>query len=689
MTASGFRVPAGSPRNKKFQGGVISLLIILMALVASPASAHATLVSSDPPAGAVLTNSPQQVILQFSEDLDPTFSRVELWNTNGDVVVPGPGEIPPGQTRTLILTTGMLPNGTYSAVWRARSLIDGHVTAGNVGFSVGEGSPQASRLPPVGTPPSATVPPPIADAVTRWLSYLFAALIGGSLLFALLIWQPIYTPIDTIGEADVNVGRLLRWLGSIGLVGLSAATLAFLVVQASNASGGNLAQALSSPLIDFLRTRTGILLGIRLALILGLGILVFYLPSLGRGPSVLWWIASLFLGAVLLTFSLQSHGASLGSVLAIILGWVHLAAMCAWLGSLVPLVLLITSSRDYERLPDFPDLRVLIHRFSAVALISVGTLIVTGLYSAWLHVKTLEALELTSYGRILIIKAIIVVLLTLLGAINLLVLSPKLPEAVQWLRHTTRTELILGALVLAAAGALTSVSPAYDALAAQRREGFVETVDTDGVHLIFRIAPLEVGFDEFAVDVTDTRLGASSRPGIVLLRFQAQQNSLGETQAETVTEDNIRYTLRGSYLTVQGVWRITVIVRRPGFDDVRYVFTVSVGAPAASGQSANTGPQNPIQPDAASVSRGQPLYQSWCVPCHGVAGKGDGPIGITLNPPPADLTAHTAPGVHTDRQLYLWITNGYPNSQMPAFKGQLDDQQRWDIVNYIRTLAQP
>src|SRR4029450_10957594 len=111
---------------------------------ASPASAHATLVSSDPPAGAVLTNSPQQITLQFSEDLDPTFTQVELWDASGDVIVQGPGEIPPGQTRTLILTTGTLPNGTYSAVWRARSLIDGHVTTGNVGFSIGEGSLQAS-----------------------------------------------------------------------------------------------------------------------------------------------------------------------------------------------------------------------------------------------------------------------------------------------------------------------------------------------------------------------------------------------------------------------------------------------------------------------------------------------------------------------------------------------------------------
>ena len=70
-----------------------------------------------------------------------------------------------------------------------------------------------------------------------------------------------------------------------------------------------------------------------------------------------------------------------------------------------------------------------------------------------------------------------------------------------------------------------------------------------------------------------------------------------------------------------------------------------------------------------------------------MSGKGDGPVGITLNPRPADLTYHATPGVHTDGQLFEWIANGYPNSAMPAFKTYLSDTDRWNLVNYIRTLA--
>jgi mono/diheme cytochrome c family protein len=61
---------------------------------------------------------------------------------------------------------------------------------------------------------------------------------------------------------------------------------------------------------------------------------------------------------------------------------------------------------------------------------------------------------------------------------------------------------------------------------------------------------------------------------------------------------------------------------------------------------------------------------------------------LTLIPPPADLYQHTQPGVHPDGRLYDWITNGFSgNSQMPIFKDILTDDDRWNVVNYIRTFA--
>jgi copper transport protein len=116
--------------------------------------------------------------------------------------------------------------------------------------------------------------------------------------------------------------------------------------------------------------------------------------------------------------------------------------------------------------------------------------------------------------------------------------------------------------------------------------------------------------------------------------------------------------------------------------------TIVANSNAATGRQETTLP-NPIQPDAASIDAGHALYAQYCVSCHGTEGKGDGPVGMTLNPRPADLTIHTAPGVHTDGQLYEWITNGFPGSAMPAWGGVLSETDRWNLVNYIRTLGQP
>ncbi len=93
-------------------------------------------------------------------------------------------------------------------------------------------------------------------------------------------------------------------------------------------------------------------------------------------------------------------------------------------------------------------------------------------------------------------------------------------------------------------------------------------------------------------------------------------------------------------------------------------------------------------PDSQSIAAGKAVYLKNCARCHGVSGKGDGPDGLLLNPRPADLTKHGVPGVHTDAQLFDWITNGLPGTRMPAWKDKISDTDRWNLVNYIRYLAQ-
>lgn len=94
---------------------------------------------------------------------------------------------------------------------------------------------------------------------------------------------------------------------------------------------------------------------------------------------------------------------------------------------------------------------------------------------------------------------------------------------------------------------------------------------------------------------------------------------------------------------------------------------------------------NPIAADTASITRGQSIYSAQCLACHGPGGKGDGPQAAGLNPPPADFTLPHIQ-THLDQDLYFWVQNGIQGTAMPAFAGTLNDQQTWDVINYIRSI---
>jgi len=95
-------------------------------------------------------------------------------------------------------------------------------------------------------------------------------------------------------------------------------------------------------------------------------------------------------------------------------------------------------------------------------------------------------------------------------------------------------------------------------------------------------------------------------------------------------------------------------------------------------------PKNPVPADQASLARGSELFQINCSVCHGTGGKGDGTVASFLQNRPADLTS---PAVQflSDGAIFLTITNGIPGF-MPALNENLTVRERWDVVNFVRTL---
>ena len=563
--------------------------VLLFLLMPLPAQAHAGLVRSVPAIGETLDSPPGEVLLELNEDLDANFSSVRLLDANNQEVAPGPGTIDPTNARILRLPLPLLEKGSYTAMFKLRSSVDGHTTEGAIPFGVGV-VVTTSFLPPPGTPEPAMSLPVPQDALARWLNYLFAALAFGSLPFALFVWRPSYQAVRRERQrpeqavADAVLTRAMRWTTTVGGVLFVLANLFFLLTQAAAGAGVSLTQAFGAPLFGLVATRTGMLVLVRVALAALIVALTVRLPLAGAGKAQPWWAALVLAGTALLTISLGSHGAaSEQPLLAVPLDWMHLAAMVAWLGGLVPLVVAIGLGREGEK---GVALRDLIPRFSQLALLAVGILIATGSYSAWLHIGRLDIIDRTTYGQAFALKMLAFTALLVLGYVNLRRLTPRLRQrgnhTAPAFGRTTRIELVIGALALLCVGVMTSVAPSRVAWREQERLGIAQTASTADVDLTLRVAPAVIGDNELAVDVTDRRPGTAGTPAKVLFNFGMEGMQMGELQTEATTNSGERYVTRGNYLSMGGRWQIEVVFRRVGQPDVRHTFTMDIVRAATS-----------------------------------------------------------------------------------------------------------
>jgi mono/diheme cytochrome c family protein len=92
--------------------------------------------------------------------------------------------------------------------------------------------------------------------------------------------------------------------------------------------------------------------------------------------------------------------------------------------------------------------------------------------------------------------------------------------------------------------------------------------------------------------------------------------------------------------------------------------------------------RNPVPASAESVARGASLYRINCVVCHGEQGFGDGPVGRKfVDPSPVDLNKPYTQD-QADGQLFFTLTRG--RVAMPFYRDALSQQERWDVINYLR-----
>jgi mono/diheme cytochrome c family protein len=126
---------------------------------------------------------------------------------------------------------------------------------------------------------------------------------------------------------------------------------------------------------------------------------------------------------------------------------------------------------------------------------------------------------------------------------------------------------------------------------------------------------------------------------------------------------------------------------QPSFKPMEDPLPVAVNSIPVEGAAFIPGmgaPANPVVVDDISLTRGEQLFNINCVICHGQSGKGDGVVAAFFEFKPADLSSIIVQNL-SDGAIFLTISNGIAG-RMPPLNENLNVRDRWDVVNYDRTL---
>ena len=482
----------------------------------------------------------------------------------------------------------------------------------------------------------------------------------GAFAFLLLVAQPAFRNRGPeLKAAFERLDRLILRLAAWSVLWLAGIALLGLWVQLALVTDRPLFEiALPNALGAFLlSTQYGWVWLVRLVLmgILG-GLLIFQdREQDARDRWALRLAGAGLAGGLLMAQAWAGHAAAgEGSalILQITADTLHLLAVGVWVGGLPLLAVLLAWARRVDDPRADAIAAEATRRFSALGFASVLILVLTGLANAWTLVGSVPALVGTDYGRLLLLKVSLMFPLLAVAAVNLRREKPLLLDSVAERRHTN----------------------AREALGRLRRNALVEAAL--GVCILLLVGGLGV--------LPPARHLPPTWPFSFRLSWEATKNLPGVWSS----------VLLGSLIALLGLLALGYAAagrryRLPaaGVGLAGVVCGVWLAGRAIAIDAYPTTYLRPGVPyQAISIANGLRLYGEHCAFCHGVSGYGDGPAAAILRPRPADLTAkHTAD--HTAGDMFWWLSHGIKGSAMPGFQDRLSEEERWDMINFVRTLS--
>ncbi|QHO77069.1 copper-binding protein [Bradyrhizobium sp. CCBAU 051011] len=498
---------------------LVSLAALLSALcVASAAWAHATLVSSEPTDGSVLAQPPKMVQLHFNEGVTPAVvGLIDAGGKARDVATRAVGQ------SVLIVLPDDLPQGTQIVSYRVVSQ-DGHPVAGSLVFSIGAVTGAA--------PPAKAGPLPVLIWLARIGVYLGLFVGVGGAFFAAWIGQG--PGGSTVSRGALAIG-LLSAVASLGLQGLDLLNLPL---------GGIVT---SAPWTSAFATSLGPSLLIAIA-----GMAVAWLSW--RSPSILisWVLTTLAIVGVGLSLGASGHAATASPQwLTRPSLFLHGVAAAYWIGALAPLAAMAHRRND--------DLPRVLKQFSAIAIVMVGLLVLSGLVLSVVQLGSVGALIETQYGIILSIKLALVILLLGLAALNRFLFTPAVVADYENTRPLLRSiliECVLAVCILAVVAGWRFTPPPRATVAPVAAPLSVH-IHTDAAMFQVLVSPGKVGANDFVLQLMtgDAALLPAKEATLIL---SLPDRGIEPMERRAVLGSDGYWHVRGVALPVPGRWRMQI-----------------------------------------------------------------------------------------------------------------------------------
>ena len=528
----------------------LALLALLVALVLAPAaSAHSTLVGTEPARGGVVERSPDRVLLRFDEPVETALGSIVVYDGEGEPV--DTGEIMrPGPRSVAVGIDRRLERGTYTVAWRVISADSDPINGAWV-FHVEAPGPQ-----PSGVAAQVLEDTPFVTSAFylggRFLGFtLMLACIGGTVALAF-----------ALRFAADPVRRRLLLIVAVLAAALVVVSVIELSLQGAAAEGAALGHGFQWDVVtSVVDTRFGEFALVRAVIAAALCVVALIARAQGgRAATETTVLAVLLAAALVVTPGLSGH-ASVSGPLSVVADAAHVLAAAVWTGGLAFVVLALALSRGKR----WELAATSVPRFSTTAVVSVAILLVAGTINGYLQVRAWRGLWETDYGVLLLVKIGLVLPLLAIGAYNNRRAVPRLRAQIASRLERSRflrlagVELAIMLVVVGVTAALVNAPPARTEIEMHEESRTELRLGPFMAHM--EITPAQVGPNKIHLEFT------KGRPAEVTVSAMLESKDIGPLRYRARRGMGPgAYVVKRANLSPGGEWEIRIDARRGAFD---------------------------------------------------------------------------------------------------------------------------